>query len=66
MSIEKDCLKRIFQLVRETEAQIKEHKEDKTLEHPIDGDFIKTRKAMGYERILSELRLFKKNVKSNK
>ena len=58
MGGKQECMKAIFDVCKRAEATIKKHKEDKTLVHPIDADFVKTEKAMAYEEILSEVKKY--------
>ena len=63
MTKEEKLLKELVGIAKETEADIKELKADKTLEDPIDGDFVRTKKSMGYELMLSKLKTYVKSRK---
>jgi len=64
--LKEKCMKNIFDIAKKAESRIAEHKADKTLEHPIDADMVKTEKAMAYEEILSEVKLYAKEMKKSK
>ena len=53
---EYNLLKKVIAVLKNTELDIAELKKDKSREQPIQSDLVKTKKAMAYENILSEVR----------
>ena len=58
MATKKDLLKSIVQIVKQTEGEVAALKEGHSFEKPIENDLVKTKKAMAYEIILSEIRKY--------
>ncbi len=55
---EKEVLKAIASICKDAEAEIRSIKKDHNFEKPIENDFVKTKKAMAYEEILTEIKKF--------
>ena len=58
MATKKELLKSIVQIVKQTEGEVAALKEGHSFEKPIENDLVKTKKAMAYEIILSEIRKY--------
>ena len=65
MTTKKELLKSIVRIVKQTEGEIAALKEGYSFEKPIQNDLVKTKKAMAYEIILSEIRKYKNKKKEN-
>lgn len=63
MATEKELLKSIVQIVKQTEGEVAALKEGHSFEKPIENDLVKTKKAMAYEIILSEIRKYQNKKK---
>lgn len=63
MATKKELLKSIVQIVKQTEGEVAALKEGHSFEKPIENDFVKTKKAMAYEIILSEIRKYQNKKK---
>lgn len=65
MMTKKELLKSIVRIVKQTEGEIAALKEGHSFEKPIQNDLVKTKKAMAYEIILSEIRKYQNKKKEN-
>jgi len=63
MATKKELLKSIVQIVKQTEGEVAALKEGHSFEKPIENDLVKTKKAMAYEIILSEIRKYQNKEK---
>jgi hypothetical protein len=63
MTTKKELLKSIVQIVKQTEGEVAALKEGRSFEKPIENDLVKTKKAMAYEIILSEIRKYQNKKK---
>jgi hypothetical protein len=63
MATKKELLKSIVQIVKQTEGEVAALKEGRSFEKPIENDLVKTKKAMAYEIILSEIRKYQNKKK---
>jgi len=63
MATKKELLKSIIQIVKQTEGEVAALKEGHSFEKPIENDLVKTKKAMAYEIILSEIRKYQNKKK---
>lgn len=63
MATKKELLKSIVQIVKQTEGEVAALKEGHGFEKPIENDLVKTKKAMAYEIILSEIRKYQNKKK---
>ena len=63
MATKKELLKSIVQIVKQTEGEVVALKEGHSFEKPIENDLVKTKKAMAYEIILSEIRKYQNKKK---
>ena len=63
MATKKELLKSIVQIVKQTEGEVAALKEGHSFEKPIENDLVKTKKAMAYEIILSEIRKYQNKKK---
>ena len=65
MTTKKELLKSIVRIVKQTEGEIAALKEGYSFEKPIQNDLVKTKKAMAYEIVLSEIRKYQNKKKEN-
>ena len=63
MATKEELLKSIVQIVKQTEGEVVALKEGHSFEKPIENDLVKTKKAMAYEIILSEVRKYQNKKK---
>ena len=63
MTTKKELLKSIVRIVKQTEGEIAVLEEGRSFEKPIQNDLVKTKKAMAYEIILSEIRKYQNKKK---
>jgi len=66
MATKKELLESIVQIVKQTEGEVAALKEGHSFEKPIkpiENDLVKTKKAMAYEIILSEIRKYQNKKK---
>lgn len=63
MATKKELLKTIVQIVKLTEGEVAALREGHSFEKPIENDLAKTKKAMAYEIILSEIRKYQNKKK---
>lgn len=60
-----ELLNSIVSILKTTEKEISELKKDFSFEKPIQNDIVKTKKAMAYENILSEVRKYNQRKKED-